>query len=183
VSKRAKAVLRPAPAPITGHYQMSVWEQVRHIPELNRGTRFTNASGAFLLVLGLVDLGQGDVIVGSIALLLSVALFSGYYSVPFGWLTLRRNREAALAPVDILVNGEAIRFDTDASKLVVPWENVNNVRETRTSFLVRARYPRAFMVPKRAFEPQQLDAFRLLAASKVESKAASRAVARRSRGT
>jgi hypothetical protein len=152
--------------PIVGQYQMSVGEQVRNIPALNRGTWFANGTGAFFAMFGIVDIAQGQPLSAAIAFVFAASLVSGYYGVPFGWFTLSRHSQQALAPVVLLATGDGLRFETNATQLEVPWATISRIREKSNCFYVTARYPRAFMVPKRAFGPAQLEAFRRLASSK-----------------
>jgi hypothetical protein len=152
--------------PITGRYRLTVREQLGMAPALNRGTLFSLASAGIFVVLALLSLATGDPIGASLELAFAAALYSGYYCVPFAWFTLRRHRAAAEAPVDLEADDDGLRFETRATRLEIPWDRVSRIRETPTCFFGMARYPRAFMLPKRAFGPSQLAAFRKLAASK-----------------
>ena len=152
--------------PISGRYQLTVREQLSFAPALNRGTLFSLVCGALLAGLALLSLVSGDSIGASVALAFAFALYSGYYVVPFAWFTLRRNRSAAEAPVEVFVTDDGFRFETSLTTMEVPWVRVRRIRETPSGFLVTARFPHAFMLPQRAFGPAQLIAFRRLAATK-----------------
>jgi hypothetical protein len=149
---------------ITGRYQTSMAEYLRRAPALNRGTRFSNGFGVLALVLAALSLPDPAPV--AIELALALALLSGYYCVPFTWLTLRSRREQVERPVDVLADEEGLHFEQGHHEIDVLWEGVTRLREDRDSFFVMAKYPRAYILPKRAFEPAQLEAFRLLAGSK-----------------
>ena len=76
---------------ITGSYQTSMREYLSHVPALNRGTRFSIGFGVLALLLAVLSLPY--LVPVAIELALAVALLSGYYAVPFTWLTLRSRRE------------------------------------------------------------------------------------------
>jgi hypothetical protein len=59
-----------------------------------------------------------------------------------------------------------LHFTHVVSQIDVPWEEITRLRESRDCFFVTARYPRAYILPKRAFDSTQLEAFRDLAESK-----------------
>ncbi len=149
---------------ITGRYQTSTREYLRHAPALNRGTRFSNGFGALALILAAISLPDPAPV--AIELTLAIALLSGYYCVPFTWLTLRSRRAQVERPVDVVADEAGLHFAHGVAEIDAPWEGISRLRETRDCFLVMAPYPRAYILPKRAFDPAGLEAFRLLAASK-----------------
>jgi hypothetical protein len=69
-------------------------------------------------------------------------------------------------PVDVVVDEVGLHFVHGLAEIDAPWEEITRLREKHDYFLVMAPYPRAYILPKRAFDPAQLEAFRLLAASK-----------------
>ena len=149
---------------VTGRYQTSVREYLSHAPALNRGTRFSIAFGAMALILAVISLP--DPVPVAIELGLAIALLSGYYSVPFTWLTLRSKREQVEEPVDVVADDVGLHFHHSLAVIDAPWEGITRIRETDDYFYLMAPYPQAYIFPKRAFDPAQLEAFRLLATSK-----------------
>jgi xanthosine utilization system XapX-like protein len=149
---------------ITGRYQTTAREYLRRAPALNRGTRFSNGFGVLALILAAISLPDPAPV--AIELALAVALLSGYYCVPFTWLTLRSRRAQVEQPVDVVVDEVGLHFVHGLAEIDAPWEEITRLREKHDYFLVMAPYPRAYILPKRAFDPAQLEAFRLLAASK-----------------
>jgi hypothetical protein len=150
--------------PITGGYSTSVGEYLRHAPALNRGTKFSNGFAAMAVLLAVLSLPY--LVPVALELALAAALVSGYYCVPFTWLTLRSKRALVEQRVEVVADGAGLHFTHAASQIDIPWEEISRLRENRDSFFVMASYPRAYILPKRAFDPAQLEAFRLLAASK-----------------
>ena len=116
-------------------------------------------------MLALLSLIDGTYVLAAIELALAAAVISGYYCLPFAWFTLRRHRAAAEAPVDVVVDAEGLEFTNAGVRLELPWVRIASVKETPTVFFLMSRYPRAFLLPKRAFDKGQLAAFRKLAAS------------------
>jgi hypothetical protein len=151
--------------PIKGRYQLTIREQLRFAPSLNRGTAFGLVATGVFIVLAVLSLVDGTYVLAAIELALAAAMYSGYYCLPFAWFTLRRHRAAAEAPVDVLVNAEGLEFTNAGVRMELPWVRIASVRETPTAFFLISRYPRAFLLPKRAFDKSQLAAFRKLAAS------------------
>jgi hypothetical protein len=151
--------------PIKGRYQLTIREQLRFAPALNRGTAFGFIATGVFVVLALLSLIDGTYVLAAIELALAAAVISGYYCLPFAWFTLRRHRAAAEAPVDVVVDAEGLEFTNAGVRLELPWVRIASVKETPTVFFLMSRYPRAFLLPKRAFDKGQLAAFRKLAAS------------------
>ena len=153
-----------AKLPITGSYRTSVSEYLRHAPALNRGTKFSNGFGALAALLAILSLPY--IVPVALELTLAVALVSGYYCVPFTWLTLRSNKAFVEQQIAVTADEGGLHFTHVVSQIDVPWEEITRLRESRDCFFVTARYPRAYILPKRAFDSTQLEAFRHLAESK-----------------
>lgn len=161
----------PTPTPtdaepplITGRYQTTMSEYLRHAPALNRGTLFSNGFGAVALVLAVLSFP--DPLAVAFEFALGLALLSGYYCVPFTWLALRSRTQQVEKPIDVVVDDAGLHFLQGSVEIDAPWEQTTRLREDRDSFFLMARNPRAYVIPKRAFDPANLEAFRLLAASK-----------------
>jgi hypothetical protein len=152
------------PRPITGRFQASVVEQLRETPAVNRWTLFSNGFGGCFLVLAVLSLP--DPIPVAVDLAIAVALFSGYYCLPFAGLALVAKRRVVEQPVQVLVGSSGIRLTRPGGGFEIPWNRIRRVRERRDCFFVMAGYPRAFYLPKRTFNADDLDAFRAMAASK-----------------
>ena len=88
--------------PIAGSYQTSMREYLGHVPALNRGTRFSIGFGVLALLLAFLSLPY--LVPVAIELALAIALLSGYYAVPFTWLTLRSRREQVAQPVEVFAD-------------------------------------------------------------------------------
>jgi hypothetical protein len=150
--------------PIAGSYQTSMREYMGHVPALNRGTRFSIGFGVLALLLAFLSLPY--LVPVAIELALAIALLSGYYAVPFTWLTLRSRREQVAQPVEVFADDAGLHFTHGVTEVDVPWAEITRLREDRDWFFVMARYPRTYFLPKRAFDPSGLEAFRQLAASR-----------------
>ena len=149
---------------ITGRYTTSAREYLRYAPTLNRGTRFSNGFAALAVVLAILSLPDPIPVV--LELLLALALVSGYYSIPFTWMTLRSRRDQVEQTVAVTADDEGIHFTHATADIDIPWDEITRLRETRDCFFVMARYPRAYILPKRAFDSAALEAFRALATAK-----------------
>ena len=150
--------------PITGRYQTSMREYLGYLPALNRGTRFSIGFGVLALLLAFLSLPY--LVPVAIEIALAAALFSGYYAVPFSWLTLRSRREQVEESVEVFVDDAGLHFNHAVSEVDVPWQEVDRLRESGDCFFVMAGLSRVYILPKRAFDPPQLEAFRRLATSK-----------------
>jgi hypothetical protein len=154
------------PQSITGRFQASVGEQLRQAPAINRWTLFSNGFGSCFLVLAVLSLP--DPIPVAIDVAIAAALFSGYYCLPFTGLPLLAKRGLAEQPVEVLVGPSGIRLTRTAGGFEIPWTRIRRVRERRDCFFVMAGYPRAFYLPKRAFNAADLDAFRAMAITRTK---------------
>jgi hypothetical protein len=152
------------PQPITGRFQASVGEQLRETPAVNRWTLFSNGFGGCFLVLAVLSLP--DPIPVATDLAIAVALFSGYYCLPFAGLALVAKRRVVEQPVQVLVGSSGIRLTRPGGGFEIPWSRIRRIRERRDCFFVMAGYPRAFYLPKRTFNTADIDAFRAMATSK-----------------
>jgi len=151
------------PQPITGRFQASVGEQLRETPAVSRWTLFSNGFGGCFLVLAVLSLP--DPIPVAVDLAIAVALFSGYYCLPFGGLALLARRRIVEQPVQVLVSSSGIRLTRPGGGFEIPWSQIRRVRERRDCFFVMAGYPRAFYLPKRTFNAADLVSFRAFANS------------------
>ncbi len=151
---------------ITGSYRTSMREYLSHVPALNRGTRFSTGFAVLALLLAFLSLPY--LVPVAIELMLAVALLSGYYAVPFTWLTLRSRKSLVQQTVEVFVDDAGLHFTHGATDVDVAWEAIDRLRESRGSFLVMARHSQVFILPERAFDPAGLEAFRRLAASRVK---------------
>jgi hypothetical protein len=149
---------------IAGSYRTSTREYMGHVPALNRGTRFSIGFGVLALLLAVLSLPYLVPVV--IELALAIALLSGYYAVPFTWLTLRSRREQVEQSVDVFADDAGLHFTHGVTEVDVPWAEIDRLREDRDCFFVMARYSRVYILPERAFDPAGLEAFRQLAASR-----------------
>ena len=149
---------------IKGRYQLTIREQLRNAPALNRGTAFGLFGTAVFVVLAILSLTDQAYLPAAVELGLAAALYSGYYCLPFAVFTLSRHRAAAESPVDVVVDAEGLVFTNVGIRLELPWVRVSLIKETPTAFVLMSRYTRAFLLPKRAFDKAQLAAFRKLAA-------------------
>ena len=152
------------PQPITGRFQASVGEQLRETPAVNRWTLFSNGLGGCFLVLGVLSLPDPVPVVVDLAI--AVALFSGYYCLPFAGLALVAKRRVVEQPVQVLVGLSGIRLTRPGGAFEIPWSRIRRVRERSDCFFVMARYPSAFYLPKRAFNAADLEAFRVFASTR-----------------
>jgi hypothetical protein len=150
---------------ITAHYQGTIAGQLRYVPALNRGSRFSVAFAIAALVLAVLSLPFIYFTIFGIAL--AALLASGYYLVPFAWWTMRRNRWFYEAPVDLAVSDDGLEFTAAAGVRRVPWGAVSYVRELRDVFAVMLRPAGAYCIPKSALEGDDLSDFRELVAANV----------------
>jgi hypothetical protein len=155
----------PTAPKIRAHYQGTIAGQLRYVPALNRGSRFSIAFAVAALVLAVLSLPYVYLTVFGIALAALVA--SGYYLVPFAWWTMRRNRWLYEAPVDLAVSDDGLEFTTAAGVRRVPWGAVSRVRELRDVFAVMLRPTGGYCIPKSALEDDDLSDFRELVAANV----------------
>ncbi|MGA3058058.1 MAG: YcxB family protein [Candidatus Limnocylindrales bacterium] len=150
---------------IEGHYQLTIREYLRFVPALNRGTWFTLIASAVFASLAILSYAHRGYVFAVVQLAVAAALFTGYYSVPLAWLSLRRHRAAVSGPVDVCVDAQGLRVTTAEGLLELPWDKIAHVRETSTVFFLTSEHPRSFLLPKRAFDEDQLEGIRDLAAT------------------
>jgi hypothetical protein len=148
---------------IAGKYQTSTREYLGNVPALNRGTRFSVVFGGLAVLLAILSLPY--LVPVALELALAVALLSGYASVPFAWLTLRSRWQMVEQPVEVFADDAGLHFTHGVVDLDIPWAEIDRLRENRSSFFVMASQARVYIIPKRAFDPNELEAFRQLVAS------------------
>jgi hypothetical protein len=151
--------------PLALTYSLGEAEALRCVPALNRGTTFSVIGGGLLAALALLNLAMGDPIMGLVTGAFATALLTGWYCVPFSWLALRLARERARVPIAMTADGAGLHVAQGTSSLDVPWSAVRRIQRGRGHLFVYGAYPRAFLVPERAFGPGQLDRFLALAAA------------------
>jgi hypothetical protein len=150
---------------ITAHYQGTIGGQLRHVPAMTRRTPSSLALSALSLAMALLFLPY--VYLTMVGLALSFAFLSGYYIVPFAWLTMRRNRWLFDAPVDLAASEQGLELHTPTGSRKIPWEAVKHVREMKDVFAVMFRLGGGYCIPKSALKDDDLSDFRELAADKV----------------
>jgi hypothetical protein len=150
---------------IEGRYQLTISQYLRFVPALNRGTAFSLIAAAVFTSLAFFSFTHGGYVLAGLQIAVAAALYTGYYSVPFAWLSLVRHRTAVEGPVEVRVNAEGLRVTTAEGLIELPWGKIDRVRETSSVFFLTSEHPRSFILPKRAFDEDQLETIRDLAAT------------------
>jgi hypothetical protein len=161
-----EAIDRDAPLevePLTLSYVMDQAELLRCVPALNRGTTFSVIGGGLLAALALLNVLLADPLMALIVGAFAVALLTGWYCIPFSWLGLRLAGERARMPIAMTVDEFGLHLRQGSSNVDVAWSSVRRIGRGHGHLFVYCAYPRAFLVPERAFGPGQLDRFLSLA--------------------
>jgi hypothetical protein len=150
---------------IEGHYQLTIRQYLRFVPALNRGTLFSVLVAAVFVSLAFLSFAHRGYVLAALQLAVAAAFYTGYYSVPLAWLSLRRHRAAVEGPVEVRVDTEGIKVTTAEGLLELPWDRIDQVRETSSVFFLVSQRHRSFVLPKQAFHADGLEAIRDLAAT------------------
>jgi hypothetical protein len=153
------------PDTIEGRYQLTIGEYLRFVPALNRSTAFSVIAAAVFASLAFFSFTHGGYVLAGLQFGVAAALYTGYYAVPFAWLSLLRHRAAVEGPAEVRVNADGLRVTTAEGLLELPWAKIDRVRETSSVFFLTSEHPRSFILPKRAFDEDQLETIRDLAAT------------------
>jgi ADP-ribose pyrophosphatase len=155
-----------APDSVRITYHLRLWEFVGAMAVLTRHSRGMQVFGLFAMALGLLNLAiRGDILAVLFPIVFGLSTLTGLFVVPFGWLSLRRRRELIEEPVDMTVDATGITRTTPTNQSHVGWEVYVRVREVGDWFFLDTGAGANFPVPKRAFPPEDLAAFRKLVAA------------------
>jgi hypothetical protein len=89
----------------------------------------------------------------------AVALLPGRYCISFSWLGLRLAGERARMPISMTVDESCFTWARDPQPWTSPGRRHGASSAESGHLFVYCVYPRAFLVPERAFGPGQLDRF------------------------
>ncbi len=123
------------------------------------------AIGVAGIVGGVVAFAFGDWLTASFLLLLGIALVTGAFGVPFFWFAIRRQPGLIGAQIEDDIDGSGIHERSPLIEARIAWDLYREVVEARDRFYLVMATGVGFL-PKRAFTPEQLEAFRALVAAK-----------------
>ena len=150
---------------IEGRYQLTIRQYLRFVPALNRGTLFSGIVATVFVALAFLSFAHRGYMLAALQLAVAAAFYTGYYSIPLAWLSLRRHRAAVEGPVEVRVDAEGLKITTAEGSQELPWDRIDQVRETSSVFFLVSQHPRSFVLPKQAFDEDGLEAIRDFAAT------------------
>jgi ADP-ribose pyrophosphatase len=162
VSPSADAI---SPGSIRISYKLGLAQFLGAIAVLSRHSRGAVLFGAVLTVMSLFALYIGVDISGwLLTLIFGILIVTGLFPVPFAWFAVRRRRELIEEPVDVVVDASGVARRSPSSQSHVSWDAFVRVREIGGWFFLDTGAGANYPVPKLAFSPEDLAAFRKLIA-------------------
>ena len=119
--------------------------------------------GVFGILLGILGLATGTPIAGGFLLVLGVLIEAGLLVVPIVVISARRRRDLTLPPTTATFDPVGIDYVTPRGRSTLRWEAFRRIRESGRFFFLETGLT-VIYVPKRAFDADQLAAFRRLLA-------------------
>jgi ADP-ribose pyrophosphatase len=128
-----------------------------------RRSRFALLAGIVFVAAGALLVGTGSPFGGALAIAFGLLLVSGGLAAPFALFAWWRRRDLLRQPTRFLASADGVDYRTPLGSSHSAWATFTRLRETGT-FLFLETGLMVYYVPKRAFAPEQLAAFRRLVA-------------------
>lgn len=147
---------------LTTQYTLTPDEALRGTRTFKRGRYAVSVgSGALVALLGLVAAtSEGSPAFGYFM------IFNGLLFVAMPELVLRwgrrRRGSAPYSPINLQLDDEGLRLETEVSEGGLPWDAFAEIRRRSGFWIFRMDHAQAVLVPERAFEPAanaELEAF------------------------
>ena len=151
------------PIAIQRTYQTTVREIVAATVLLSQRSRFTQAFGIILTVIGILPLVTDSSLGGLPALVIGVAMLSGLLLVPFTLFAVWRYRSRVLPEVTVTIRPSGIDYRSASASTTNRWEDFARIRESGR-FLWFDLPPQTFFVPVRIFNADEIGQIRRFAA-------------------
>jgi ADP-ribose pyrophosphatase len=146
-------------------YRLQMREHIMAAALLARRSRFRQVLGTIFVALGVIPFVLGTDIVGWLPpIIFGLALMSGLFIVPIAWFVLRRRRELVEAQTFIVIDSSGVTQNNPFGQSHVGWQLFSRIRELGDWFFLDTGTGANFYIPKRAFTPADLAAFRKLIA-------------------
>jgi ADP-ribose diphosphatase len=152
----------PEPRPEI-RYGYTAWQfalaNVRYV----QAQRSSLLLGGLFVVLGLINLAIGsDLWIWLGALVLGALIASGVYCLPIALWVVRKQRDV-LADLRLSFDDEGIHATWVNGESDIRWAGIEKIWQRGPLLLMKFRGGNAMMMPRRAWRPEQLDAFGRLA--------------------
>jgi len=154
----------PAPepaAPIRLRYRTTRGDHLRAAMAAGRRSDSLFAIGVALLVPAIGSLLVGDPISFAIWSLVGLSCLTGIFNVPFAWWALRSRPDLVGQEVEDVIDAHGIVETTPKTNARADWSLYREVFESSDAFHLSTGSGYGF-IPKRAFEPAEIEAFRRL---------------------
>ena len=102
---------------------------------LARRSAVSQAVGAFATTIAIVAIVLGEWWI-VFFLAFGLLLLSGYFIVPFMWISIRKRRDLILAPVQVEADRQGVTMTTKQASVRQSWSVYRRVRETHEAFLL-----------------------------------------------
>jgi ADP-ribose pyrophosphatase len=146
-------------------YRLQMREHISAAALLGRHSRFTQVLGTLFVALGVIPFVLGsDIFAWLPPIIFGLALMSGLFIVPIAWFLLRRRRELVEAQTSIVIDSSGVTQSNPFGQSHVGWQLFSRIRELGDWFFLDTGTGANFYIPKRAFTPADLAAFRKLIA-------------------
>jgi len=146
-------------------YRLQMREHISAAALLGRHSRSTQVLGTIFVALGVIPFVLGsDIFAWLPPIIFGLALMSGLFIVPIAWFVLRRRRELVEAQTFIVIDSSGVTQNNPFGQSHVGWQLFSRIRELGDWFFLDTGTGANFYIPKRAFTPADLAAFRKLIA-------------------
>jgi ADP-ribose pyrophosphatase len=128
-----------------------------------RRSRAAQVIGLLSLAGGIALLAIGAGPTSLINIVLGVVILTGAIQVPIALFWYRVRRDLIATPIEMAASADGIDYRTALATSHLKWPTFKRLRETGRFFFLETGI-QVFYIPKRAFDPAQLSAFRKLVA-------------------
>jgi hypothetical protein len=151
--------------PIKLRYESRMSEYLTSVAWAGRRSDLAFGIGVAGIVGGVVALALGDRLTFWFPLLLGLSFVTGVFGIPFFWFAIRRQRGLIGASIEDDIDSSGIHERTPLVDAKIAWDMYREVVDARDMIYLVSAMGVGF-IPKRAFTPDQLEAFRGLVAAK-----------------
>jgi ADP-ribose pyrophosphatase len=147
-------------------YRVRLAEHLLAVAVLTRHTRSAQVFGAVATVIGgLALINHFDASAWLPLLIFGILTLSGFFSVPFVWLAVRRRRELIEEPTNLVVDSTGLTHRRSFGESHLAWHVFDRVRELGGWFFLDTGAGANYLIPKGAFSAEELATFRRLIAA------------------
>jgi hypothetical protein len=147
---------------VTVRFRPTVSDYISASLRMSRSSVATVTLGAWSVAIGVIPALDGELF-GFFSVALGLLFLTGVYCLPFIWYAVRRRPDLMLGEYEFHADSVGIRVTMPTTRTEQTWATFKRVRELPDVFLLDYGTGASGVIPRRAFDPPALAAFRNLA--------------------